>query len=454
MPKQFKGGPQPRLILIAAVSIAVGVADGLIFMGFEWLVNHGDQWIWNDVFHTDTSRWRVIPLALILSVAFSLVLRALREPRWLPPELDLLAAVGPGDGKVKAAPRPTLRAIALILVVGGASLLAGASLGPEAPLTATAIALGGWAAMRGSLGELSGALTLASVGALLAAFFGSLVPLVIPVLVMYQRTKRVALVPVLVTVLAGVSSWLTCLAVQGNDSGYGGIPSLGTHFLDYVAAVVLGAVAAATAALLRELVRRLSVVTQKLEHRIPWWLAAAVLGAVLGGLYLAGGQTVQFSGSEGTTMLVSGFGHYGPWALAGIVVIKLLATSWSTSAGYRGGLIFPSVFVGVALGLCAEGAIPDLAGTGVALGCVAGLLVGMTSPAFGVVILFSLLPAKLILLGLAGTAGAVLGRVVVTRLRSASVSEDSQPPTGSAGSSAPTGSAGSSAPDAQAPDST
>jgi H+/Cl- antiporter ClcA len=415
VPEQRKGSSQPRLILVAAISIAVGVADGLIFMGLEWLVNHGDQWIWNDVFDTDTSRWRVIPLALVLSIAFSLVLRAVREPRWLPPHLDLLEAVGPGDGK--APPPPTLRTIAVILILGAASLLAGASLGPEAPLTATAIALGTWAAARGSLGEASSPLALGSLGALLTAFFGSLVPLVIPLMVMYQRTKRVTLVAVLVTVFAGVSSWLTCLAVQGNNSGYGGIPSLGTHFLDYVAAVVLGAVAAGTAALLRELIRRISVVTQKLEHRTPWWLAAALFGAVLGGLYLVGGQTVQFSGSEGTTMLVSGFGHYGPWALAGIAVIKLLATSWSTSAGYRGGLVFPSIFMGVALGLCAAGAIPNLAGTGVTLGCVAGLLVGMTSPAFGVVILFSLLPAKLILLGLAGTAGAVFGRVVVTRLR-------------------------------------
>jgi H+/Cl- antiporter ClcA len=405
---------QPRLILVAAASIAVGVADGLIFIGFEWLVNHGDQWIWNDVFHTDTSRWRVIPLALVLSLAFSLVLRALRAPRWLPPQLDLLDAVGPGDGKAPPPPPPTLKKIAVILIIGAASLLAGAALGPEAPLTATAIALGTWAAARGSFGEASSPLALGSLGALLTAFFGSLVPLVIPLLVVYQRTKRVPLVAVLVTVLAGVSSWLTCLAVQGNDSGYGGIPSLGTHFLDYVAAVVLGAVAAGAAALLRELIRLLSVVTHKLELRTPWWLAAALFGAVLGGLYLLGGQTVQFSGSAGTKMLVSGFGGYGPWALAGIAVIKLGATSWSTSAGYRGGLVFPSIFVGVALGLCAAGAIPNLAGTGVTLGCVAGLLVGMTSPAFGVVFLFSLLPAKLILLGLAGTAGAVLGRLVVT----------------------------------------
>jgi H+/Cl- antiporter ClcA len=428
--------PPPRLVLLAAIAIAVGIADGLIFMGFEWLVNHGDQWIWNDVFHTDTSRWRVIPLALILSVAFSLVLRALREPRWLPPHLDLLAAAGPGDGK--APPPPSLNAVALILVVGGASLLAGAALGPEAPLTAVAIGLGTWAAARGSLGAASRPLALASLGALLTAFFGSLVPLAIPLLVAYQHTKRLPLVVLIVTVLAGVSSWLTCLVVQGNDSGYGGIPSLGTHFLDYVAAVGLGVIAAGAAVLLRELVRRLSVVTQKVDHRAPWWVAAAVFGAALGGLYLVGGQTVQFSGSEGTTMLVSGFGNYGAWALAGIAVVKLLATSWSMSAGYRGGLIFPSIFVGVALGLCADGAIPSLAGTGVTLGCVAGLLVGMTSPAFGVVILFSLLPAKLILLGLAGAAGAVLGRAIVTRIRSNGLGDDSQPPAAPTAPTAPT----------------
>jgi H+/Cl- antiporter ClcA len=125
---------------------------------------------------------------------------------------------------------------------------------------------------------------------------------------------------------------------------------------------------------------------------------------------------VQFSGSEGSVMLLSGDVHYGTWALAGIAVVKLLATSWSLTAGYRGGLVFPSVFAGVAVSLLVAGALPDVAGPGVLLGSVAGLLVEMTAPMLGVVMLLALLPAKLLPLGIAGAAGAIVGRFAVTRL--------------------------------------
>jgi hypothetical protein len=57
-----------------------------------------------------------------------------------------------------------------------------------------------------------------------------------------------------------------------------------------------------------------------------------------------------------------------------------------------------------------------VAGPGVLLGSVAGLLVEMTAPMLGVVMLLALLPAKLLPLGIAGAAGAIVGRFAVTRL--------------------------------------
>ncbi len=76
---------------LAALAIAVGVANGLVFLGFEWLVNHGDQWLWNDEGDSDAVRWHVIPLAIGFSIVFSLVLRAVGQPRWTQPHLDPLA---------------------------------------------------------------------------------------------------------------------------------------------------------------------------------------------------------------------------------------------------------------------------------------------------------------------------------------------------------------------------
>ena len=159
------------------------------------MIKHGTDWIWNDLVNTDQVRWRVIPLAILLSVVYGVVLKLVREPRWVTPHLNPLAAA---DGEPVT---PTLWALAVIPIVGIASLVGGASLGPEAPLVALAMGMGLFVAGRVQMGPAGQVLVLASIGALLVAFFGSLIPLLIPVLVLYQRTKRLA-IPALLSIAA------------------------------------------------------------------------------------------------------------------------------------------------------------------------------------------------------------------------------------------------------------
>jgi hypothetical protein len=49
------------------------------------------------------------------------------------------------------------------------------------------------------------------------------------------------------------------------------------------------------------------------------------------------------------------------------------------------------------------------------LGAIAGLLVVLTKPALAIVILLALVPLSLVPVGLAGAAGAIAGRRLVTR---------------------------------------
>jgi H+/Cl- antiporter ClcA len=399
---------------LAAIAIAIGTANGLVFLGFEWVVKHGTDWIWNDLANSDESRWRVLPLAIALSLALTAVMRAVGQPRWTSPHVDPLADAEDED---ETAPPPTAGALATILLVGAASLLAGASLGPEASLVAFATGIGAVAASRGRTDGFGQVLVFASVGALLVAFFGSLIPIAAPLLILYKRTGRVTVPAALIVGLAGFTAWGTLWLVRGDDHGYGAIPSAAVHPRDYLAALILGVAAAGLGGLLRWFVDRLGTITEHLDNTTPWWVLAIVFGGILGGLYLIGGPTVQFSGSEGSRLLLGGEYQYGGWALVGIALVKLLATSWSLASGYRGGLVFPTVFAGIAVSLAAAAAVPGLAGPGILIGSVAGLLVEMTVPALGVVMLLSLLPAKLLPLGLVGAAGAVSGRWVIDRYR-------------------------------------
>ena len=87
--------------------------------------------------------------------------RTIRQ-RMVHPETDLLAEVS--DAK----PGPLI-GVAVILLVGLASLAAGASLGPEAALVGAAIALGAWTGGRLNAGPAAPLVVLSSLTGLLVA---------------------------------------------------------------------------------------------------------------------------------------------------------------------------------------------------------------------------------------------------------------------------------------------
>jgi hypothetical protein len=110
--------PSRAVLLLGSIALAVGVVDGLVFLGFEWVVKHGTNWLWNDVVDSDDVRWRVVPLALALSIALSALMRALGQPRWTPPHM---APLGPAEGSADEPPPPSaLSALAAVLLVGAA----------------------------------------------------------------------------------------------------------------------------------------------------------------------------------------------------------------------------------------------------------------------------------------------------------------------------------------------
>jgi H+/Cl- antiporter ClcA len=305
-----------------------------------------------------------------------------------------------------------------IFVVGATGLVAGAALGPEAPLVGLSAGVGLWLAGRGRVGAGTGVLTGARVGALLVAFIGSLLAIGIPLLLLLRkgvRSLRVA--AVLPIVIAGVVAYLVEWAIRGQGEGFGTLPA-GTEadLVDYVAGVVVGLGTVILALGLRQAIVASKGVTREIDRRLAWPVSAAVFGVVLGLLYLVGGESVQFSGSEGTGMLLEQAPTYSAVALLGLIVVKLAASSWSLSAGYRGGLVFPSIYAAVALGEFAAHVDSGLAGPGVILGAVAGILTAMGGPVLAMVMLVALIPASLLGAAVAGSAGAVIGTRAVKAL--------------------------------------
>jgi H+/Cl- antiporter ClcA len=401
---------RPRLATLVAVAIGIGVIDAVAFVVFEAVIDDGSDEVWNTLARTDQTRWLVIPLAIVLSICFSFVVRLVGQSRYVEPETDLLAEGIPSESA-------TLASIGVIFLVGAVSLIAGASLGPEASLVALSLAIGSWLAGRSRAGDDTKALVVASVGALLVAFLGSLVPVLIPLVLLRQQKMWTARRAVL-AVVAGVAAYITLFVIQlGSTDGYGTIPAstdVGVH--DFITALVLGVLAVFVARGFHRLVGFFLAITKRLDTVLPWTLSAALFGAGLGIVYLAGGQTIEFSGQAGTKMLLERAATYSAIALGGLALAKLTATAWSLTTGYRGGVVFPSIFMAVATGLFVSSAAGSLGGPGVVVGVVAGILTALTGAAFAIVLLISLLPAKLIGVAAVGAVGAVLCDRALTRV--------------------------------------
>ena len=101
-------------------------------------------------------------------------------------------------------------------------------------------------------------------------------------------------------------------------------------------------------------------------------------GAILGVIGAIGGPITLFKGLDQMRELTVEADNYAPATLAFIAGLKLVAVVVASTAGFRGGRIFPSVFAAVALGLFAHAAIPQIPEAVAIAGALIGVLVAVT----------------------------------------------------------------------------
>ncbi|HXE10274.1 MAG TPA: chloride channel protein [Verrucomicrobiae bacterium] len=388
-------------------AVAIGVINAIVFKLFELAVNHGTDYVWNGLFDSDKYRWVVVPLAVVLSIGLSALFRVAHRKRIGPPKLDSLSSEDMGKSI-------SLGGLGMTATIGIGSLIAGASLGPEASLVMLSTGLGTWIAAKTGLQKVVQLLILASVGALLVAFCGSVIPILIPLLLLQQKRRLTPWTASIVT-LAGFAAFAMLWLMDPGTAGYGTIPARPHASLSDVAlAVGVGICAAGLGWSLKHIILQLAVLTKHLDT-LPWPISSAAFGLPIGLLYLLAGESIQFSGNQGSAMLLHHAPAYGLWALIGLLTAKLVATAWSLASGYQGGLVFPSIYLGVAMALIAA----NLSGTtspGVLIGGIAGVFGAMTGPPVALIFIISILPIKLAGTAVAGIIGSVIGNKCIAKL--------------------------------------
>jgi H+/Cl- antiporter ClcA len=364
------GQPPARvLLLLAGPAIVVGLVSSLILIVVTQIANWLQQILWTaapQAFGLDGSSpiWILVVLTLT-GAAVGLVVW--RIPGHAGPDPATMSLV---EGPLTVAVLPGLL-LALILMLAG-----GVSLGPENPIMAVNTGL--VFALGTRLIPKIGAPVWAglSVSGMVGAMFGTPVA---AALILSESTIGDPRTPLwdrlFAPLVAAAAGALLTDLLGGASFSVAVAPYPGPQPLD----IVTGAAVAVAAAVLGLAAIYAFHRSHRLFHRLTNpLLMLTVGGAILGILGIFGGPITLFKGLDQMQELASNAASYSAGALALMVVVKLAALVVAGTSGFRGGRIFPSIFIGVAIGLCASALVPSIP-QALAVSCaVLGFLLAVT----------------------------------------------------------------------------
>jgi len=336
-----------RLVGLGALVGIPAAAVAALFLGFVHDLQH---WLWTDLpdaLGESSPPWYLV---LGLPVAGAVVV-------WLARTLL------PGDGGhtplhgIDPAPAPLSHAPGIVLAAAG-TLGFGLVLGPEAPVVALGSIVGVTLTSFARLADQeTKVLATAGAFAAISALFGG--PIVAGVMMTEAAapTLGAMLVPALLPGFVAAAIGYVIFVGFGNWGGLEtaglAVPNLplydGTRVVDLFFAVVVGvataiAIAAVTRFAIGEVASRLKSRTMA-ASLLAGGLAVGLI-AILADALGANSQDVLFSGQHSISPLVA---ETSTGVVLLLLVAKAVAYAVSLVAGFRGGPIFPAVFLGIGI---------------------------------------------------------------------------------------------------------
>ena len=359
-------------VAILVVGAVIGAPIALVSYWFLQLVAHLQGWLFEDLprgLQLGEPTWWPIPVLVTGGLLVALTIR------YLPGH----GGASPADGFHHGGP-PESAALPGIALAAIFTLGFGAVLGPEAPLIALGGGLAAWSvrllrhdapaqavALVGAAGSFAAISTLLG-SPLLAAF------LLMELAGVGGAMTSLMLVPGLLAAGVGALVFIGLDSLTGlgatsleipniADVGAPSVAEFGWALVIGVAAVVLGtSIRALGKALKPQVERRVLLATP----------ALGLLVALLAILYDAStdkpASDVLFSGQDSIGTLITGSADYSVGTLLLLVVCKGVAYGLSLG-GFRGGPIFPAMFIGAAGGI----ALSHLPGLDVVSGAAMGI---------------------------------------------------------------------------------
>ncbi|MFB7395292.1 ion channel protein [Streptomyces sp. NPDC056191] len=344
----------PLRILLPQVlpALVVGVAASLLLLGIEALADQLQDVLWHDLPGAlgigDYSSLWIISMLTASGIAVGLVVW--KVPGHAGPDP---ASLGLGGAPLAPGVVPSLLLAATLTLAGGVSL------GPENPIIEANIALAYWVGRR-MAPAVPGAfwVGLASA-ATIGALFGTPVAaaLVISEALVGQPGRGSLWDRLFAPLVAAGAGSMTTQLLADPTFDMGLPPLTDPGWSDLLAALVIASAAAVFGLAACYLFPHLHAAFGRLRHPM---LMLPVGGLVLGLLGAVGGQLTLFKGLDEVKELSASVGSWSSGELAKMAVIKLLALLVAASCGFRGGRIFPAVFIGAAFGLLAQALVPEV----------------------------------------------------------------------------------------------
>lgn len=345
--------PNVKALALASVpAVLIGAVSALIL----WLLNALAGWVQGLVWTTvpqafgasESTPWWIFTVLTVTGAAVGLVV-------WLVP-----GHAGPDSATTELVDGPPpLGALPSLLVVVVLGLAGGVSLGPENPIIAinTAIAVTAMARFSRTVPPQL-VIALAAAGTI-GALFGT------PVAAALVFTGVVAAVKsggelwdkLFLPVAAAGAGAVTTHLLGGESIAFRVTPIAHADALMLLSGLLVAVVSAAVGILCAWALPHVHRAFHALRN--PFLISLAG-GVVLGLLGMLGGPMTLFKGLDETATLLTHPGDYTAAQLALFAGVKVVALVVAAASGFRGGRIFPVVFVGVALGLLANVLLPGI----------------------------------------------------------------------------------------------
>ncbi len=391
---QLRSPAYVRLLLLAAI-IGVPISAAAYF--FLQLVDAMQEWVFvslpRALGFAAAPLWWPLPVLGLAGVLVGLTIRHLPGG----------GGHSPADGFVPGG-APTPVELPGVMLAAFATLSLGVVLGPEAPLIALGAGLAVCAvrlARRDVPAQVGAVVAAAGSFAAISALLGS--PLLGAFLLMEASglggaTLGLVLLPGLLAAGIGTLVFVGLDALTGLGAASFALPGLPPFdrpdIVQFGWALVIGLLAAVVGSG----VHRLALLLRPhVERRIV--LLTPMVGLAVAGLAMAyqastghSSSDVLFSGQAGLGPLLQGSAGYSVGALLMLLACKGLAYSLSLSS-FRGGPVFPAIFLGAAGGILLSHlpGLPLVAGVAMGIGamCVVMLRLPLTSVMLATLLLFS-----------------------------------------------------------------